>query len=93
MLKKQAMNNFILVRITPPGERVAGRHGVIIPRMKMDNVSTGTVESIGPTVRIRELREGMTVLFPPYGTGHRNTVGGVEYISLLDWELIGYFEG
>lgn len=88
----QAVNNYVLVRVTSPQERVVGKHGVIVPEMKLHNVSTGTVVSIGPTARILELKPGMTVMYPPYGAGHRNTVGGVEYLSLLDWEIIGYFE-
>lgn len=92
MAKLYAQNNYILVRLLPPRERLVGRHGVIVPEMKLNNVSTGVVESLGPTVRIKELRPGMTVLFPPYGSGHRNTVDGAEYVSLLDWEIIAYFE-
>lgn len=88
----KAMNNYILVRLEPPRERVVGRHGVVVPEMKMENVSTGVIESVGPTARIPELRPGMRALFPPYGAGHRSTVDGAEFISLLDWELIGYFE-
>ena len=92
MTSMHAMNNYVIVRLLPPRERVVGRHGVIVPEMKLSNVSTGVVESLGPTVRIKELRPGMTVLFPPYGSGHRNTVDGTEYVTLLDWELIAYFE-
>lgn len=92
MINMQAMNNYIILKMMPPRERVVGKHGVIVPEMKLNNVSTGIVESLGPTVRIKELQKGMTVLFPPYGTGHRNTVDGIEYVSLLDWEIIAYFE-
>ena len=88
----KALNNYVLVKMQAPAERIVGRHGVIVPEMKMANISTGTVESVGPTARIPELRPGMTVLFPPFGAGHRNTVWGSEYISLLDWEIIGYFQ-
>lgn len=90
--KMDAMNNYVLARIAAPEERVVGKHGVIVPEMKLKNVSTAKVVSVGPTARIKELKEGMTILFPPYGAGHRNVVDGVEYISLLDWEIIGYFE-
>lgn len=92
LTKMEAVNNYVLVRVTAPQERVVGKHGVIVPEMRLDKVSTGTVVSVGPTSRIPELKPGMTVLYPPYGAGHRNTVDGIEYISLLDWELIGYFE-
>lgn len=91
-MEMQAVNNYVLLRVTGPKERVVGKHGVIVPEMKLNNVSTGEVVSVGPTSRIPELKPGMTALFPPFGAGHRNTVEGVEYISLLDWEIIGYFE-
>jgi hypothetical protein len=90
----KALNNWVTVKIDPPHESVVGRHGVIVPAVKTATFrTTGTVESVGPTCRIPELCPGARVLFPPYGAGQRNQIGRDEYISLLDWEVLGYFEG
>lgn len=87
-----SMNNYVLVRLDGPEEKAIGPHGIIIPAMKMDRVATGTVVSVGPTVRVKELQPGVRVLFPPSGAGKPATVDGLPHLSLLDWEILGYFE-
>ena len=88
-----ARNNWVTVRIDLPREKIVGRHGVVVPAVRTATFqTTGLVESVGSMCRIPELVPGARVLFPPYGAGQRNTIGREEYISLLDWEILGYFE-
>jgi hypothetical protein len=86
-----ALNNYVTAEIDPVVETVTGRHGLVIPRRETPFRVTGTVISVGPTCRIPELRPGVRILFPPFGAGHRSRVNGREVISLLDWEILGWF--
>lgn len=87
----KALNNWILIKIDTPEERSIGKYSLVIPSSSSNKKfrTTGVIVSAGDTNRNPNLKPGVRVIFPPYGTGEHSTIDGEDYISLLDWEIIG----
>lgn len=86
----KALNNWVLIEIDNPKERTIGKHNLVVPDSSDKKFrSTGVIVSAGDTNRNPNFKPGVRVIFPPYGTGQHSTIDGKDYVSLLDWEIIG----
>lgn len=83
-----ATHNYVIARILRQKETTVGKHDVIVPARTLTSPCIGEVTSVGPSCRPK-VSEGDTILFPPYSAGQRHTVDNLEYIVLLDWEILG----